>query len=267
MNTYGHKSLRSARSQRGFTLVELMVTVGIALFLLAGLVTIVQNVRQANLNQQSLALLQDEQRFAMTVITDAIQSAGYFGNPIGETTGTFGATAMPAPTAAFAAGNIFAGFHTIGALDAVAQDTLATRFIADQGYGPILCNGTDSSTVAGQTIYTILFSIDPVQHQLLCSVNGAVPAVQLVTGVTAMAIYYGVKRDPTNADYNVDTYLTWDQLLLAGGTLNGTNDFQSINSVRVVLTFANPLFGQPSQPATITMERVVNVMGRTGLHT
>ena len=75
-NTRG--SLRHAARQRGFTLVELMVTVGIALFLLGGLVTILQNVRQANLNQQALAQLQDQQRFAMTVISDMIQQAGYY---------------------------------------------------------------------------------------------------------------------------------------------------------------------------------------------
>ena len=37
--------MRFPRQQGGFTLVELMVTVAIALFLLGGLVTIVQNVR------------------------------------------------------------------------------------------------------------------------------------------------------------------------------------------------------------------------------
>ena len=59
----------------------------------------------------------------------------------------------------------------------------------------------------------------------------------LVTGVTAMAVYYGVKRDLTFADYNVDTYVTWDQML-------APSDMQSVSAVRVVLTFANPLSHQ-----------------------
>ncbi len=67
--------------QRGFTLVELMVTVAIAVFLLFGLVKVVENIRGANSNQQALALLQDEQRFAMTVLTDVIQQGGYFPSP------------------------------------------------------------------------------------------------------------------------------------------------------------------------------------------
>ncbi len=52
--------LPAAQRQRGFTLVELMVTVAIALFLLGGLFTIVQNVRKTNSNQQLLAQLQDQ---------------------------------------------------------------------------------------------------------------------------------------------------------------------------------------------------------------
>src|ERR1700716_3128240 len=50
---------RLGRAQRGFTLVELMITVAIALFLLGGLVTILQNVRAAYNSQQALAQLSD----------------------------------------------------------------------------------------------------------------------------------------------------------------------------------------------------------------
>jgi type IV pilus assembly protein PilW len=91
----------------------------------------------------------------------------------------------------------------------------------------------------------------------MCSVNGAA-ALPLVDGVQAMAVYYGVKRNAT-ADYNVDTYVTWDQMQ--------GNDYFTISSVRVVLTFINPLAGQAGQPATITMERVIEVMSRAGMHT
>jgi type IV pilus assembly protein PilW len=250
-------SARSAR-QHGFTLVELMVTVAIALFLLGGLLTIVQNVRTANLNQTALAQLQDEQRFAMTVITDAVQSGGYFADPTTETAGS-----LPA-TGPFGLGWVFAGSHTVGALDNVAQDTLATRFRTQVGYGPMLCDGTDSSKLGGD--YAIQFSLNAATSELMCTVtggpNGGVP-VALVSGVRALAIYYGVKRDFATADYNVDTYVTWDKM----STLNGANDYINVSAVRIVLTFANPLFPQPNQPQTITMERVIEVMNRAGLHT
>jgi hypothetical protein len=45
------------------------------------------------------------------------------------------------------------------------------------------------------------------------------------------------------------------------------NDWSNLSSVRVILTFNNPLFGQPGQPQFITFERVIEVMARAGLHT
>lgn len=254
MNTYRQLRTRPAPTQRGFTLVELMVTVGIALFLLGGLVTIVQNVRRANMTQTALAQLQDEQRFAMTVLADAIQAGGYFADPtVGAS--NFPAAAALAPAAPFQAGYPFTGSHTTGVADSVANDTIATRYQTQLNYGPILCDGTDTAQQAAAT-YQIQFSV--AGGQLQCSVNNGQP-VSLVTGVQAMAIYYGVKRDTAFADYNVDTYVTWDQMV--------NNDFTTISSVRVVLTFANPLFPQANQPATITLERVVEVMARAGMHT
>jgi hypothetical protein len=71
-------------------------------------------------------------------------------------------------------------------------------------------------------------------------------------------VYYGVKRNNAFSNYNVDTYVTWDNM--------NNNDFQTVSSVRIVLTFINPLAGQPSQPATITTERVIEVMSRAGVH-
>src|SRR5213082_1585709 len=68
--------------ERGFTLVELMVTVAIALFLIGGLLTVLQNVRGAYNNQQQLTQLQDQQRFALTILADVIQAGGYFPDPI-----------------------------------------------------------------------------------------------------------------------------------------------------------------------------------------
>jgi type IV pilus assembly protein PilW len=277
MNTYTQSSLRPRAAQRGFTLVELMVTVAIALFLLGGLVTIVQNVRIANMNQTRLAQLQDEQRFAMTVIADAVQAGGYFADPTTQSNAVLPAGANPAPTAPYQTGWIFAGFHTVGAADAAALDTIATRFQTAPSFaggpvqGPILCDGTDTSAQVPDT-WSIQFSIQAIAgvSTLMCTVSGtaAVPvsagaAVPLVSNVLAMAIYYGVKRDFTVTDYNVDTYVTWDKM----STLNGANDYLNVSAVRIVLTFANPLFPQAGQLPTITMERVVEVMNRGGLHT
>ena len=82
-----------------------------------------------------------------------------------------------------------------------------------------------------------------------------------------LQVLYGVKRTPALSDYNVDTYLTADQMNTAG--VNG-NDWNNVSSVRVILTFTNPLYNPASpagQPATIAFERVIQVMARAGVHT
>jgi type IV pilus assembly protein PilW len=251
---------RMARGQRGFTLVELMVTVAIALFLLAGLVTILQNVRATYFNQQSLSQLQDQQRFAMTVLTDVIQAGGYFPDPLGMTPGS----ALPA-AGAYQVGQAFTG--TQG-----ATDSIGVRYRTGNGDGVILCDGSSNTAVPpGSQLYTNVFTVVPpapgVLGQLVCTLTIAAAAnapLTLVTGVQGLTIYYGVKRNPAVVDYNVDTYLTANQMLLAGP--NG-NDWLNISAVRVVLQFNNPLFGQPGQPQFITFERVIEVMARAGVHT
>jgi len=249
-----------ALGQRGFTLVELMVTVAIAMFLLAGLVTILQNVRSTYANQQSLAQLQDQQRFAMTVLTDFIQAGGYFPDPLGMTPGS----ALPA-AGAYQVGQAFTG--TQG-----ATDSLGVRYRTANGDGVILCDGSSNTAVPpGSQLYTNVFTVVPpvgaVPGQLQCTLTIGAAAnapLTLVTGVQGLTIYYGVKRNPAVVDYNVDTYLTANQMLLAGP--NG-NDWLNISSVRILLTFTNPLAGQPGQPGTIIFERVIEVMARAGVHT
>ncbi len=242
----------SVRRAHGFTLVELMVTVAIALFLIGGLLTILQNVRSAYNNQQSLSQLQDQQRFAMTVLTDVIQAGGYFPDPV-----AWGpSSALPA-AGAYVAGQAFTGTHARG-----APDSIGVRYRTAISDGVILCDGSTNTALAPTGLYTNNFTVVPpagnTPGQLLCQLNDGA-AVPLVNGVQGLLIYYGVKRDFTFNDYNVDTYLLADQMDPA--------DWNNISAVRLILTFTNPMANQAGQPATIDFERVIEVMGRAGVHT
>jgi type IV pilus assembly protein PilW len=256
---FRHSTIRRmACGQRGFTLVELMVTVAIALFLLGGLLTILQNMRGTYNNQQALAQLQDRQRFALTVLTDVIQAGGYFPDPVGMTL----ITALPA-AGAYQPGQALSGNQTAG-----QPDSIGVRYLTANGDGVILCDGSSNTGPGAFQLYTNVFTVVPpapgVPGQLLCTLNGSPTPVTIVSGVEGLTVYYGVKRNPAIADYNVDTYLTASQMLLAGP--NG-NDWNNISSVRLILTFTNPLAGQPGQQPTIVFERVIEVMARAGVHT
>jgi type IV pilus assembly protein PilW len=265
MNTSpGHNSC--ARYQRGFSLVEMMVTVSIALLLLFGLVTVVQNIRKASVNQQSLVQLQDEQRFAMTVITDVIQAGGYYPDPTADTADT----ALPVDGVWLSS----EGFYGTPIGGANSSASISVRYMTTGGDGVILCDGSSNTATPGtNTVYINQFTVQPsapgVPGGLYCQVNNggpsaAAPGVLLAAGVQSLNVWYGVKRNCASDDYNVDTYITADQMSTT--TCEG-NDWDNISSVRVQLVFTNPLNGQPGQPATITFQRVVEVMGRAGVHT
>lgn len=253
----------AAPHERGFTLVELMVAVAIALFLLGGLGMIVQRIRDENLDQQQLAVLQDEQRFAMTVLTDIIQEGGYYPSATGQTV----ESALPVVGVTMKAGQAFYGTHSAVGYP-VTPDTLTVRFMTVGNDGVIRCDGSQNLLAGTDEVETNAFTVVPpagnVPGQLLCSFNGNA-AVPLVNGVQSLEIFYGVNRNAPTTNYNVDTYLTADQMNALIG------DWMNISAVRIVLTFTNPLCPkpascQPGQQPTLTFERVVPVMSRSGFH-
>jgi type IV pilus assembly protein PilW len=260
--------------QRGFTLVELMVTVAIAVFLLFGLVKVVENIRGANSNQQALALLQDEQRFAMTVLTDVIQQGGYFPTTAPPQTYT-PISALPLFSGpqgweVYPVAQAFVGSHPAAA----GPDTIGVRYRTALNDGVILCDGSTNTTFAPDQYYASQFYVVPpvgnTPGQLMCQLSVGTntnAAVSLITGLQSMVIWYGVNRTSPSTTYNIDTYLTADQMCSNAASPCGFDDWSNISSVRVQLTFVNPLFPQPGQPATIVIERVIQVMARAGVHT
>jgi type IV pilus assembly protein PilW len=241
---------RAAR-QRGLTLVEIMAAMAIALFLLGGLFTIVQNTKKTFVAQNNMAQLQDSERLAMTLIADVIQAAGYYPNP-----SVYLPTVLPA-------GGVWAniGQGVVGTTGGAAPgDTITARFMTASGDGIINCTGTSNVSGAPQ-LFTSKFSIDPLTQSLACSLNGAasVPLVSGPSGINSMKILYGVKTDFTVNNGAVDSYLTSTQMSNA--------NWANVIAVQIVLQFKNPMWGQPNQPQFITFQRVVDVMAQTGVRT
>lgn len=248
-------SAHEVRAQNGFTMIELLVALLIGLFLLGGLMTLVQDNRRTFASQNQLSQLQDSERLAMTMMSDVIQAAGYFPNPTINT-----------PTSALPiAGTMAAGQAIQGTYNAVAPgDTITVRYATTNADGVLNCaGGTNTSGNPAPLLYTNVFSV--VNGQLLCTLNGtAYPLVGAVANtpnaiiVNNLSILYGVNN--AGGGGNVNTYVN------AAGVAN----WNSVISVQITLTFNNPLWsatnqGQGNQPQYLTFQRVVSVMNQTGI--
>lgn len=73
------KQPRQKPAQRGFSLVELMVAMGLGLMLMAGLVTVFANSSQSQRELQRTAQQIENGRYAMDILTQDLHHAGYYG--------------------------------------------------------------------------------------------------------------------------------------------------------------------------------------------
>jgi type IV pilus assembly protein PilW len=241
-------------AQRGFTLVELMIALLIALFLIGGLVTLVGAMKITFANQNGLSQLQESERMAMTLMTDVIESTGYFPNPLINA-----ATSSFPVTGAFSfAGQALVGTGTYADQTPGGQ-TITVRYLTAGNDNVINCTG-NTSNVAASFVNT--FSID-ANGNLNCTLilNGVAQApIPLISGLTSMQIYYGVQTNAALSNNSVDTYL--DANAVAAG-----NYWSNVKSVQITLTLVNPLSGQSGQTNVpfITFTRVIDVMYKNGV--
>jgi type IV pilus assembly protein PilW len=255
MHTIDPKRL-ARPAQRGFTLIEILIALLVGLFLMGALLTIVQTNRRVFGEQNQLAQLQDNERIAMTMMTDVIQSAGYFPQPqtqplINTLSGTL--TAIPP----FAQSQSIFGNYSLAA----PGDSIQVRYMTAPGDGILNCSGVPNTGGANQ-LYVNIFQV--LNGQLVCFLNGTMYV--LVGGapgsgldIQNMSILYGVNTSLPMVGNNVDTYMNAQEVNATPALWN------NIISVMVVLTFTNPLAAaNPSQPATVTFQRVIGVMNQTG---
>ncbi|HLW25627.1 MAG TPA: PilW family protein [Steroidobacteraceae bacterium] len=266
----------SASRAGGFTLIEIMIAIVIGLFLTGGLLTLVQTLKRTSGAQTAMSQLQDNERMAMTLIADVIQSAGYWPNPT-----TVPAAAEFPTVAAFPVGSQNVAFTSAGQTivgaggynDVVPDQVIVVRYATSGTDNVINCMGNPNAIAAPGGVLVNAFSLaaDPAvpgTYDLMCSFNGNAP-VQLVGGITNMQIYYGVQTNPGVSNNSVDTYLD-------GNAVTAGNYWGSVLSVKIKLTFKNPMYGAltgqgqtqiASMPQTVSFERVIDVMNRTGVTT
>lgn len=237
-----------------------MIAVTIALFLIGGLLTLVQALKITNNNQSGLSQLQDNERMAMTLVADVIQSSGYYTNPLLNTA----ASTFPIVGSFTYAGQALVG--TGKYTDPAPGNSISVRYATSGSDNVINCTGNTSATPA---TFINTFSIDANGNLNCTLVVNTSPAVTvpLITGLHSMQIYYGVQTNTSVSTNSVDTYLD------ANTVTNGAGGpyWNKVTSVKITLSFVNPLYGQPGQTNAslqyINFTRVIDVMNKTGVTT
>jgi len=87
---------RISKSSKGFTMVELMISMAIGLILFAGVMSIFVGMRVTTEETSSYGELQENGRFAISVLTDDLLNQNFWGDYSG-TFGTANLTLVPAP--------------------------------------------------------------------------------------------------------------------------------------------------------------------------
>ena len=271
-------------AQRGYTLIELSISIIIALFLMAGLLTLVMHTRNTSSTQIQMQQLQENERIAMTILANVIQEAGYFPDPTrnsstslaGETDSGLGVGGASSLT--FATGQSIMGLT--GA--AAPGDIIVSRFvapIADPSLvianSIITCGGSTNTDSTQTHQFTNIFQIATVSGTtyLQCILKDVTAntsqTVNLVPGLYDMQVLYGVA---TGSDNNVAEYLP-------ASTVSSTNNWQNVTSIKVRLYFQLPNYGfsggQVNSAGTSSavtnqtqyVERVIGLMSRVGVNT
>ena len=259
-------SVRGGRAQQGFTLVELMVATAVAIFHLGGLFASLQSTRTAFRNQGALSQLQDNERLAMTLMANVIESAGYYPKPLAND-----------PTIVMPAAGVFAvaGQPVFGTYSAATPgDTISIRYGA--GYDATTttpdnvynCAAQQNTSIDPYDTFTNKFYVaadanDATSNALWCQATTAagVKNVQLVNGIQNLSILYGVAKTPNNTTGScAEIYQRADQM--------STADWSNVCSVRVTLTFKNNLAAPANSTSAvpITISRTIAVMNQAGIN-
>ncbi|MDR3481183.1 MAG: PilW family protein [Burkholderiaceae bacterium] len=248
------------RAEGGFGLIELMIAMLIAMFLVLGLAVMAQNMQVSFTTQAQYSVVHDKERFASALFANVLQSAGYFTITILQPSGTLTAigTVLPAVPTPNGSGGTYATGQYIYGTTAATGATAVTVPASPFGAGPDQLNVRfeDGTTSAGAidtagatclgavsptavTIYESVLSIDAVKHNLLCQVgiNGAAPtglgaasSTVLIDGVCNMQVAYGVAtQGGINLPSDLEYYRAADM---------SSGQWANVSSVKIQLTLA-----------------------------
>lgn len=220
-------SLRSLSRQRGITLVELLVSMMLGVFVVAGAIQIFVGSKQTYRIQEATSQLQENGRFALDLFQQSLRMAGYRNDPAKEIDDVF----KNDDTFGLAQGLIIRGIDGTGA--GSKADSLMFRYSSPSSNSQSNCL---TMNIIGDTIVQYSLNDDGA---LRCAINGSI-AQPVVNGVRDMELLYGIDL---NDNRSADTYLTATEV-----TKN--NQWLRVISVKVALLIGTETDNVASEPQT-----------------
>lgn len=145
--------------------------------------------------------------------------------------------------------NFGAGQAVAGKIaNATDSDSIYVRFQTSGTDGILNCLGGTSSAGVIVNKFTVR------NQTLTCTLGDTHQTTQdLLGGIQGMVVLYGVDTD---GDGSADRYLNATEV-------NTGSYWLVVVSVKVILTFINPMASQPGQKPTIALTRVIKLMSYT----
>ncbi len=205
LNT-GTKKQKSA-TQRGFTLIELMIAMTIGLILMVVIGTVFTSSRQAFRVQEDNARIQESGRFALEIIGHSIKQAGYAeipfadcklefaGIPINGTNGIAGA----ADTFTVQYDGVIGDQDCTGTGVTAIYSIIQNHFNLDIANAELQCSGRIAVPVAPPAPPTCANPVTPV-----IPAAPTLPGVVLLENIEDLQVLYGVD---TTSDQSVNRYV------------------------------------------------------------
>jgi len=233
-----------AYKAKGFSLVELMISLALGLFLsLAVIQTYLATVKSDTVIMGNTEI-QENARFALQVLEKALQQAGYFSNLNGNRAEYFQENAAQWANTVFTSSDAIRGFDdtetpvTNQPNSASGTDQVFIRLVSDAavlGIGAIWhdCNGR---LIPNNTAIQMGFYISATNGSLICrsQIPGVNPDSQpLINNVSDFQLLYGV--DSTQ-DGSVNRYTD-------AQNVSAASDWDNVRAVKVSLKLAAPMPG------------------------
>jgi type IV pilus assembly protein PilW len=278
-------NLRRA-SERGYSLTEVMVAITLSVFLLMGLFSILQQTRKTSSTTTGLSQLQDDERVAMTIITDTIQAAGY----VPEANGSGESQFVVDTGGGFATQGQIITARAYSTSNGVATgDRLTMRYVLGTNDTTLQCDG--ELNTGAETVFKEIFEIDVATgtgpnagtYQLVCVPHDGAAGVPIVNNVVSLTFQFNVNSTaatsstpsnqvgPTTLSSTTGSGCPGDSWVSTANMQ--TNDWTNVCAVKVDLVFINPLYKPPGQPQPtpgqnqyITFERVIGLLNKAGVN-